>query len=154
MPNYFLMTSIYTSYTIYKYGFMGWVRMIYQRGWRYLILSFFDVEGNYFVVLAYRYTTILQAQLINIWAIVLVVIISFALLKVRYHWAQIFGIVLALGGLGIMIGSDHITGSNSFGGNSYVKGDLFALLGESAIPMVYSHYSIYFHESTAPSTPS
>lgn len=28
-----------------------------------------------------------------------------------------------------MIASDHITGSNSFGGSSYVKGDLFALLG-------------------------
>lgn len=129
MPNYFTLTLVYTSYTIYKYGFKGWFKMLFQRGWRYLILSFFDVEGNYFTVLAYRYTTILQAQLINIWAIVLVVIISFTLLKVRYYWTQYAGILIALGGLGIMIASDHITGSNSFGGSSYVKGDLFALLG-------------------------
>lgn len=25
-------------------------------GWKYIILAFLDVEGNYFFVLAYRYT--------------------------------------------------------------------------------------------------
>ena len=83
MPNYFLLAAGYGSYTIYKKGFMGWLKMIYREGWRYLILAFCDVQGNYFTVLAYRYTAILQAQLINIWAIVVVVIISFTFLKVR-----------------------------------------------------------------------
>ena len=35
-----------------------------------IILAFLDVEGNYFTVLGFRYTTILSAQLINFWAIV------------------------------------------------------------------------------------
>lgn len=83
MPNYFLLAVIYGGYTIYKRGFKGWFSMIYRDGWRYLILAFLDFEGNYFFVLAYRYTTILQAQLIDIWAIVVVVIISFTFLKVR-----------------------------------------------------------------------
>jgi solute carrier family 35 protein F1/2 len=43
------------------------------------------VEGNYFIVLAYKYTTMLSAQLINFWAIVVVVVLSFLFLKVRYH---------------------------------------------------------------------
>ena len=100
-------------------------------GWKYIILAFFDVEGNYFTVLAYRYTTILSAQLINFWAIVVVVILSFSLLKVRYHWAQILGIFICIGGLGMLLGSDHLHGE-SIGGvdnGNQIKGDLFALLG-------------------------
>ena len=96
-----------------------------------LILSFCDVEGNYFTVLAYRYTTILSAQLINFWAIVMVVIVSFLFLGVRYHPAQVVGIFICIGGLGILFASDHITGANSYYVDSadQTKGDLFALLG-------------------------
>ena len=94
-----------------------------------IILSFFDVEGNYFTVLAYRYTTILSAQLINFWAIVVVVVISFTLLKVRYHWAQVIGILTCIAGLGLLLGSDRITGANNYGASNQLKGDLFALAG-------------------------
>ena len=84
-------------------------------------------------MLAYRYTTILSAQLINFWAIVMVVIISSLFLKVRYHWAQILGIVICIGGFGILLASDHLTGAtspqNPIPRSSQVKGDLFALLG-------------------------
>lgn len=96
------------------------------------ILSFFDVQGNYFTVLAYRYTTILSAQLINFWAIVIVVMISFTFLHVRYQPTQIVGILVCVGGMGILLGSDHITGATNFGPISrsrQVKGDLFALVG-------------------------
>ncbi|KZM22260.1 uncharacterized protein EKO05_0011332 [Ascochyta rabiei] len=127
--NYVLLNLVYTSYTIYQYGFKRWVRLVVFDGWRFLILAFLDVEGNYFVVLAYRYTTILSAQLINFWAIVIVVVISFFFLKVRYHYTQIAGILFCIGGLGVIFGSDQITGSNSFGASDEVKGDLFALLG-------------------------
>ncbi|KAF2126135.1 DUF914-domain-containing protein [Dothidotthia symphoricarpi CBS 119687] len=127
--NYVLLNAIYTSYTLYKYGWKRWVRLLLVDGWRFLILAFFDVEGNYFVVLAYRYTTILSAQLINFWAIVIVVLLSSLLLHVRYHWTQILGILLCIGGVGVIFGSDQITGSNHYGASDEVKGDLFALLG-------------------------
>jgi solute carrier family 35, member F1/2 len=96
-----------------------------------IILAFFDVEGNYFTVLAYRYTTILSAQLINFWAIVVVVALSFTFLKVRYHWAQVLGIFVCIGGMGLLLASDHITGSNGgdVSSGNQLKGDLFALLG-------------------------
>ena len=77
-------------------------------------------------------TSILSAQLINFWAIVLVVIISFLFLHVRYHPTQVAGILICIGGFGILLASDHITGATNFGpisrGNQ-IKGDLFALLG-------------------------
>ncbi|KAF2763304.1 DUF914-domain-containing protein [Pseudovirgaria hyperparasitica] len=127
--NYVLLNIVYTSYTWYKYGFKKWGKMVLKDGWRYFILAFLDVEGNYFVVLAYRYTTILSAQLINFWAIVMVVIISLIFLKVRYHVAQYAGIIVCIGGMGILIGSDHITGSNGGTAQNQLKGDLFALAG-------------------------
>ncbi|KAF3395745.1 hypothetical protein F1880_006712 [Penicillium rolfsii] len=131
--NYIVLTCIFTPYTIYRYGFKGWLRVIYTDGWKYIILAFCDVEGNYFVVLAYQYTTMLSAQLINFWAIVVVVVISFLFLKVRYHITQIAGIVICIGGMGVLIASDHITGTNGGDVSSghQLKGDLFALLGAS-----------------------
>ncbi|KAF3208034.1 hypothetical protein TWF679_007937 [Orbilia oligospora] len=95
----------------------------------YFILAFFDVEGNYFVVLAYRYTTILSAELINFWAIVVVVILSFFLLRVRYHWSQIVGILVCCAGMGVLIGSDKLQGGDFHSGADVLKGDLFMLLG-------------------------
>ncbi|KAL8782101.1 MAG: hypothetical protein Q9213_005712 [Squamulea squamosa] len=130
--NYVLLNILYTSFTLYRYGFSRWGRLLLKDGWKYIILSFLDVQGNYFFVLAYRYTTILSAQLINFFAIVVVVIISFIFLRVRYHVTQVLGILICIGGVGILIGSDHITGATSNDGISkgnQVKGDLFALLG-------------------------
>lgn len=127
--NYALLTLIYLPITLHKYGFRKWARIALRDGWRYLIMSFVDVEGNYFTVLAYNYTNILSAQLLNFWAIVCVVILSFFLLKVRYRLVQIAGILLCCGGMGVLLASDHITGQNGGSGRDMVKGDLFGLLG-------------------------
>lgn len=129
--NYILLTAIFTPYTIYRYGIKGWLRLIYRDGWKYIILAFCDVEGNYFTVLAYQYTTILSAQLINFWAIVVVVVVSFIFLRVRYHVTQILGILICIGGMGVLISSDHLTGANggSVSRSHQIKGDMFALLG-------------------------
>ncbi|CEN61313.1 Putative DUF914 domain membrane protein [Aspergillus calidoustus] len=127
--NYCLLNLVFTSYTIYQYGFKGWFEMLWKRGWKYIILSFCDVEGNYFMVLAYKYTTILSAQLINFWAIAIVVVVSFLFLRVRYHVSQVVGILVCIGGMGVLIASDHIQGTNGGNALDQVKGDLFALLG-------------------------
>lgn len=88
-------------------------------------------------------TTILSAQLINFWAIAVVVIISFLFLKVRYHYTQIFGILLCIGGLGVIFGSDHITGGSGVAIDQ-VKGDLFALLGATfyGLSNVFEEYLV------------
>ena len=131
-PNYLLLNLVYTSYTLYKYGLRGYWDLLRTRGWRYLIYAFLDVQGNYFVVLAYRYTTVISAQLINFWAIVVVVVLSFAVLRVRYHWTQIFGILVSCGGMGLLIARDAANGSAVGGGiSTELKGDLFMLLGAS-----------------------
>jgi solute carrier family 35, member F1/2 len=90
-----------------------------------------DVQGNYFTVLAYRYTTILSAQLLNFWSIVCVVIVSFTILRVRYKWTQVLGILTCCGGMGLLLASDHIQGTNGGEVPNQLKGDLFGLLGAS-----------------------
>ncbi|KAL9097412.1 MAG: hypothetical protein Q9165_000307 [Trypethelium subeluteriae] len=142
--NYVLMNLVFTPYTIHRYGFKKFLRLLLRDSWRYFILAFVDVEGNYFTVLAYRYTTILSAQLINFWAIVVVVVISFLLMKVRYRPTQILGILICVGGMGLLIASDHITGANGGFAPDQLKGDLFALLGASfyGLSNVYDEYLV------------
>jgi solute carrier family 35 protein F1/2 len=58
-----------------------------------------------------------------------VVIMSFIFLKVRYGILQFIGIFVCVGGMGILLASDHITGATNFPAENQLKGDLFALLG-------------------------
>lgn len=127
--NYTLLTLVYLPVTLRRHGPRKLGRIVLRDGWKYFILSFFDVEGNYFTVLAYDYTNILSAQLLNFWAIVCVVLLSFFLLKVRYRLLQIAGILICCGGMGVLLASDHINGTNGGPARDKLKGDLFGLLG-------------------------
>lgn len=140
---YVLLNLTYTSITIYKYGFKKWFRLLYTDCWRYFILSFLDVEGNYFMVLAYRYTSLLSAELFSFWTIIVIVIISFIFLKVRYHITQYLGVFVACGGMGLLIASDYLRGANYPAANQ-LKGDLFALLASSiyAFSNLFEEYMV------------
>ncbi|AEO65582.1 uncharacterized protein THITE_2112705 [Thermothielavioides terrestris NRRL 8126] len=127
--NYALLVLIWLPVTWHQHGFRRWGEIVLRDGWKYFILSFLDVEGNYFTVLGYDYTTILSAQLINFWSIVCVVTVSFLLLRVRYRLLQLAGILICCGGMGVLLASDHITGANGGDAPDALKGDLFALLG-------------------------
>ncbi|KAK4454747.1 putative solute carrier family 35 member f1 protein [Podospora aff. communis PSN243] len=142
--NYVLLTLIYLPVTIYYHGHRKYFQIVWRDGWKYLILSFLDVEGNYFTVLAYRYTNILSAQLLNFWAIVCVVILSFFLLRVRYKMFQVAGILVCCGGMGVLLASDHLTGVNGGPGVDMVRGDLFGLLGATfyGISNVYEEWFV------------
>ena len=43
--NYALLNLVYTSWTLYKYGFKKWFQLIWKDGWKYFILAFADVQG-------------------------------------------------------------------------------------------------------------
>lgn len=43
--NYALLSLVYTSWTLYKYGFKKWFRLNLKDGWKYFILAFADVQG-------------------------------------------------------------------------------------------------------------
>ena len=43
--NYALLALVYTPWTLYKYGFKKWARVVFKDGWKYFCLAFVDVQG-------------------------------------------------------------------------------------------------------------
>jgi len=125
---YFTLFIIYTPYTMYKYGLKGWGKMVLRDGWRYFLLAACDVEGNYFAVKAYSYTDLLSCILLDAWAIPICLILCYVYMKTKYHWTQILGVLISVGGLGMLVSSDLLTGKNG-GNGSKGEGDGFMILG-------------------------
>jgi solute carrier family 35 protein F1/2 len=125
---YFALMSVYTPLTLYKYGVSAWFKMILTDGWKYFILATIDVFGNFTTVFGFKYTNLLSCLLINAWATPVSMVVCFFLLKSRYHWSQILGVCICIGGLVVLVVSDMRTGKD-WGYANKLKGDLFMLLG-------------------------
>ncbi|KAI0821548.1 hypothetical protein BC629DRAFT_1461872 [Irpex lacteus] len=125
---YFSLFVIYTPYTIYQYGFKGWAKMIARSGWKYIILAACDVEGNFLVVKAYQYTTLLSCMLLDAWAIPVCLLFAWIYMRPKYHWTQLLGVAVCIGGLGMLVASDEIT-DKDYPATSRAKGDVFMLVG-------------------------
>ncbi|KAI0305797.1 DUF914-domain-containing protein [Multifurca ochricompacta] len=125
---YFSLFVVYTPYTIYKYGFVGWLKVIYKDGWKYIILAACDVEGNFLVVKAYQYTNLLSCMLLDAWAIPICMIFSYVYMRTRFHWTQILGVVICVAGLGLLVASDQIT-NKDWPALNKGKGDAFMIVG-------------------------
>ncbi|CAG8725335.1 28760_t:CDS:2 [Dentiscutata erythropus] len=147
---YFTLAIIYTPITIYKYGIMGYIKMLKSRWWKYLLLGLVDVEGNYFAVKGYFYTSALSMTLLDAWATPVVVLLSVIFFKMRYHISQYFGVIICLAGLGIVILADleigtpiNATTSGAPPPNAPL-GDAFAVIGATfyGISNVYEEYCV------------
>ncbi|CAG8584408.1 10552_t:CDS:2 [Acaulospora morrowiae] len=128
---YFTLFLIYTPITIKQLGWRGYVEMIKNNGLKYIVLSIIDVEGNYFVVLAYNYTSPLSITLLDAWAIFVVVILAIVFLKVKYHWSQYLGVFICLVGIALVFGGDFMSGNKGdfSQATSPVRGDFLCLIG-------------------------
>jgi solute carrier family 35 protein F1/2 len=71
---------------------------------------------------------LLSAELLDNWAIAVVVVLSFLFLKVRYRWNQILGIAVCIAGMVLVVIGDLLTDKN-YVAVDMVKGDLFVILG-------------------------
>ncbi|KAF9820618.1 hypothetical protein IEO21_01321 [Rhodonia placenta] len=125
---YFSIFIVYTPYTIYQYGFKGWLKMIWKDGWRYIILAACDVEGNFLAVKAYNYTTLLSCELLDAWAIPSCLFFSWLWMRPRYKLSQLLGVLVCVGGLGMLVASDELT-DKDWPALSRAKGDVFMIVG-------------------------
>lgn len=178
--NYFVLGVVYTSVTIYKEGFRGWIDIMRRRAFYCklvglvsvclyclcvcvtqfphgakqimlvshsvsldMLFAIIDVEGNYFVVKAYNYTSLLSAMLLDAWTIPCVVLLSVFFLKMRFMRYHYLGVFVAMVGMGFLIWSDMEAGKN-FPGSDYIKGDLFCILGATlyAVSNVYQEFLV------------
>ncbi|RIB13459.1 DUF914 domain membrane protein [Gigaspora rosea] len=125
---YTTLTLIYTPITIYKNGIHAYLRMLKNRGWKYFLLSFVDVEANYFGIKAYAYTSILSTILLDAWAIPICVILSIFFLHVKYHWSQYLGVLICMAGIGVLIEGDFQSGKDMYYAVDPIKGDILCLI--------------------------
>ncbi|RXW23971.1 hypothetical protein EST38_g1867 [Candolleomyces aberdarensis] len=137
---YFSLFAIYTPYTIYQYGWKGWGKMILKDGWKYFILAACDVEANFLVVKAYQYTDLLSCMLLDAWAIPVCLFFSWLYMRVRYHWTQMLGVFICIGGLGLLVGADQIT-NKGWDPLARGKGDAFMIAGATLYG--FSMFSVF-----------
>jgi solute carrier family 35 protein F1/2 len=88
-----------------------------------------DVQGNYFLVKAYSLTSILSAILLGSLTTPIILLISFFFLKSRYKTFHYISIILCLLGVGLLVYSDVLTGTDiDQSGPNMLLGDFFILL--------------------------
>ncbi|KIN96174.1 hypothetical protein M404DRAFT_1006926, partial [Pisolithus tinctorius Marx 270] len=110
--SYASMFIVYTPYTVYKYGMKGWCKLIVHDGWKYLILTLGDFEAGYLYIKAFGYTDLMSCMLLDAWTIPVCMLACWAVMHVRYHWTQVLGVVICIGGLALLVTSDLLTGKN------------------------------------------
>ncbi|KAG9311881.1 solute carrier family 35 member SLC35F1/F2/F6 [Chiua virens] len=93
-------------------GLDGLRKVIVRDGWKYFLLAFGDAQGNFLAVKAYTYTDLLSAMLLDAWAIPVCLFSSWVIMKTKYHWTQVLGVVISIAGLGLLIISDLVTGKD------------------------------------------
>lgn len=53
----------------FRTGDRNIVTVLKERGWKYFILAFIDVQANYLIVYAYQFTNIASIQLLDCFTI-------------------------------------------------------------------------------------
>ncbi|KAJ0969785.1 hypothetical protein J5N97_022662 [Dioscorea zingiberensis] len=78
----------------------------------YLALGFVDVQGNYLSVKAYQYSSITSVTLLDCWIIPWVMILTWFVVQTRYSLWQFVGAAICVGGLALVLLSDHKASSD------------------------------------------
>ncbi|BDA51211.1 Solute carrier family 35 member F1 [Coccomyxa sp. Obi] len=97
VPNYALLSLVYGTALLAK-------RIRPVNAWTsYAAVSLLDVEGNFLVVLAFRYTFLTSVQLLNSFTVPCVFILSWTFLRARYRPLHCFGAALCLASLALLV---------------------------------------------------
>lgn len=95
----------------------------------YLALAVLDVEANFLVVLAYRYTTVASVMLLDCFTIPSAMLLSKLFLGARYNRVHLAGVGVCLVGLGLTVVSDLLVNGPDERYPDAWKGDLCCLAG-------------------------
>ncbi|CAI7764957.1 unnamed protein product, partial [Closterium sp. NIES-53] len=119
--NYVLLAAVYGAVLLHR-------KAPLTVPWRVLLLaSFLDVEGNYFVVLAFRFTSLTRVTLLDCWAIPAAMLLAALCLSTRYHASHVIGALLCTAGLAMLLLSD--AGPSKHGGSTATGSSSNATLG-------------------------
>ncbi|KAL3669631.1 hypothetical protein V7S43_005016 [Phytophthora oleae] len=103
--------------------------------WQYLLLAFADVEGNFLVVCAYKYTSISSVMLLDCFTIPVVMLLSTVFLRAKYTRSHFAAVLFCLVGISVLVISDVIrsqeTMLNASWDVSALYGDFLCLFGSA-----------------------
>ncbi|KAK9802978.1 hypothetical protein WJX73_002803 [Symbiochloris irregularis] len=119
--NYVLLAALFGGTLVYS------KRPLQNAWYKYAALAVLDVEANYLLITAYRFTSITSVTLLDCFTIPVAVVLSWWVLRARYgalHWA---GIAICVGGLVFLVVTES-SGSTSSGSAPFL-GDAIVLLG-------------------------
>jgi solute carrier family 35 protein F1/2 len=96
----------------------------------YFLAAIIDMEANFLVILAYKFTSITSIMLLDCFTIPSAMILSYCFLGACYQRLHIAGVFLCCAGLSIVIISDSIIeNSDSSKGSNPVLGDALCICG-------------------------
>jgi solute carrier family 35, member F1/2 len=108
----------------------------------YCLMAFLDVEANYFIILAYRYTTLTSISILDALAIPSAMLCSILILRRRYTQIHVIGVLVSILGMTINVMHDYdmdSDDSNHRNDQEYndddtpfpfkVRGDALAIIG-------------------------
>lgn len=119
---YGTLSVVYTSALFYKQLRVSWIET-----WKVLIAAITDTQGNFFVVLAYNYTSLTSVFILMNSSVPIVCVLSCIFLKKRFHKFELGGVFVALGGIVCIVISD--LKSQHWQWDGYFYGDLMVLVG-------------------------
>ncbi|KAI6183221.1 Solute carrier family 35 member F2 [Aphelenchoides bicaudatus] len=125
--NYFLLFFVYGLMVVCRSGDRNMLNVLKDRGWKYLILAFVDVQANYLIVYAYQYTNLTSIQILDCSVIPTVMVLSYLFLSVRYLISHLVGVSVCLVGIGLIIYADVVSGKGAEGGQERLIGDVLCL---------------------------
>jgi len=99
--------------------------------WRYALLAFFDVEANFLVVMAYKYTSITSVSLTSAFSVPMVMLASHWMQAARYRALHVVGAIFAIAGLLILVLTDAHRRGDTTSGSNPLLGDILVVIGAS-----------------------
>uniref|UniRef100_A0A7S2W7V9 Uncharacterized protein n=1 Tax=Mucochytrium quahogii TaxID=96639 RepID=A0A7S2W7V9_9STRA len=114
-----------------KQGFIYLYGQLQVPLYLYFLCSLGDVGGNVLLVTAYQYTSLTSVTALDCFTIPTVLFLSKFVLKTRYASWQYVGVVICLGGIGMIIGSDILAKNADPAdvGPNPVLGDMLTIIG-------------------------
>lgn len=123
--NYVLLSS-YFIYSLIR-GKLNWKDRKSEL-LAYFLLAIVDVEANYFVVKAYKYTSITSVMLLDCFTIPSVMLLSRLFLGTRYNRRHFLGVAICLVGLVCLVLSDHFYNRHESNAKNPLLGDLLCIV--------------------------
>lgn len=108
--NYVLL-CIYAIPWIKREGWDAVRHVLRNKWWIYLGLAFLDVEANFVAVMAYQYTTLSSAMLLDCVSIPAVMVLGYFFLVHRFQWPQYVGVAMCVAGVVALVLSDWLEGA-------------------------------------------